>query len=131
MFTMKEACLQTGLPYETLKFYCNQGLVPNVKRDKNNHRMFDEHDIHWINSLNSLKQCGMSISEIKEYIELCYDGESTIPQKKVILDSKRESLVEQLKQVQECIDYIDQMQNFYDSILCGKSKYCSIFDKNL
>ena len=103
MFTMKEACQQTQLPYETLKFYCNQGLVPNVKRDKNNHRMFDEQDIHWINSLNSLKQCGMSISEIKDYIKLCYDGESTIPQKKEILDSKRKSLVEQLKQIQVLI----------------------------
>ena len=130
MFTMKEACQQTQLPYETLKFYCNQGLVPNVKRDKNNHRMFDEQDIHWINSLNSLKQCGMSISEIKDYIKLCYDGESTIPQKKEILDSKRKLLVEQLKQIQDCIDYIDQMQDFYDDILHGKSKYRSIFDKN-
>ena len=52
MFTMKEACEQTHLPYETLKFYCNQGLVPNVKRDKNNRRIFDERDIAWINSLN-------------------------------------------------------------------------------
>ena len=128
MFTMKEACRQTRLPYETLKFYCNQGLVPNVKRDKNNHRIFDEQDIQWINSLNALKQCGMSISEIKDYIKLCYDGEGTIPQKKAILDSKRKSLAEQLKQVQACIDCIDQMQEFYDNILCGKSKYCSLFD---
>lgn len=52
MFTMKEACEQTHLSYETLKFYCNQGLVPNVKRDKNNHRILDERDIAWINSLN-------------------------------------------------------------------------------
>lgn len=34
MFTMKQTCEQTQLSYETLKFYCNQGLVPNVKRDK-------------------------------------------------------------------------------------------------
>ena len=74
MFTMKEACEQTHLPYETLKFYCNQGLVPNVKRDKNNRRIFDVRDIAWINSLNCLKNCGMSIAEMKEYIELCLIG---------------------------------------------------------
>ncbi|WP_330654523.1 MerR family transcriptional regulator [Blautia sp. MSJ-19] len=51
MFTMKQTCEQTQLSYETLKFYCNQGLVPNVKRDKNNRRIFDEKDIAWINSL--------------------------------------------------------------------------------
>ena len=39
MYTMKQACELTKLSYETLKFYCNEGLVPNVKRDKNNHRI--------------------------------------------------------------------------------------------
>ena len=125
MFTMKEACEQTYLPYETLKFYCNQGLVPNVKRDKNNRRIFDERDIAWINSLNCLKNCGMSIAEMKEYIELCLIGESTIPERKIILDNKRKSLVEQLTQVQDCIDYIDWKQNFYDDVLSGKTKYFS------
>lgn len=125
MLTMKEACRQTQLPYETLKFYCNQGLVPNVKRDKNNRRIFDERDIAWINSLNCLKNCGMSIAEMKEYIELCLIGESTIPERKVILDNKRKSLVEQLKQVQDCIDYIDWKQGFYDDVLSGKTKYYS------
>lgn len=60
MYTMKYVCEQTQLSYETLKFYCNQGLVPNVKRDKNNRRLFDERDIAWIQSLNCLKNCGMN-----------------------------------------------------------------------
>lgn len=93
MFTMKEACAQTRLSYETLKFYCNQGLVPNVKRDKNNRRIFDKKDIAWINSLCCLKNCGMSISEMKEYINLCLAGESSIPERKTILDYKRKALV--------------------------------------
>ncbi len=125
MFTMKEACRQTQLSYETLKFYCNQGLVPNVKRDKNNRRIFDERDIAWINSLNCLKNCGMSISEMKEYIELCLAGEASIPDRKVILDSKRSSLINRLKQIQDCIDYIDWKQGFYDDVLSGKTKYYS------
>lgn len=125
MFTMKQACEQTQLPYETLKFYCNQGLVPNVKRDKNNRRIFDEKDISWIKSLNCLKNCGMSISEMKEYITLCLAGEPTIPERKRILDIKRNALLEQLKQVQECIDYIDWKQGFYDDVLSGKTKYYS------
>lgn len=125
MYTMKQTCEKTGLPYETLKFYCNQGLVPNVKRDKNNHRIFDDKDIAWIQSLNCLKNCGMSISEMKEYIELCLTGETTIPTRKRILDLKRDALLEQLKQIQACIDYIDWKQRFYDDVLSGKTKYYS------
>lgn len=87
--------------------------------------IIDERDIAWINSLNCLKNCGMSIAEMKEYIELCLVGESTIPERKVILDIKRKSLVEQLKQVQDCIDYIDWKQSFYDDVLSGKTKYYS------
>ena len=37
-YGMKEACEAVGMRYETLKFYCNQGLVPNVKRDGGNRR---------------------------------------------------------------------------------------------
>lgn len=55
MYSMKEACELTGMTYENLKFYCKEGLVPNVKRDSRNYRIFDEHDIKWIQSLNCLK----------------------------------------------------------------------------
>lgn len=125
MYTMKQSCEKTGLSYETLKFYCNQGLVPNVKRDKNNHRMFNDKDIAWINSLHCLKNCGMSISEMQEYVDLCLIGESSIPKRKVILEAKRNSLLEQIKTLQESVDYIDWKQNFYDDVLSGKTKYYS------
>lgn len=125
MYTMKEACAQTQLSYETLKFYCNQGLVPNVKRDKNNRRIFDERDIAWINGLNCLKNCGLSIAEMREYTTLCLAGKESIPQRKRILREKRKALVDQLKQTQDCIDYIDWKQGFYDDVLSGKTKYHS------
>ncbi|MBQ7233298.1 MAG: MerR family transcriptional regulator, partial [Bacillales bacterium] len=32
MYSMKEVCKQTDMTYETLKYYCNEGLVPTVKR---------------------------------------------------------------------------------------------------
>ena len=125
MYTMKDACEKTGLSYETLKFYCNQGLVPNVKRDKNNRRIFNDKDIAWINSLNCLKNCDMSLSEMREYIDLCIEGESSIPKRKEILIAKRASLVEKLQQLQNSIDYIDWKQGFYDDVLSGKTKYYS------
>ena len=32
MYSIKEACKLTDMTYETLKFYCNEGLVPNVRK---------------------------------------------------------------------------------------------------
>ena len=125
MYTMKTACEKTGLSYETLKFYCNQGLVPNVKRDSINRRVFDDRDIAWINSLSCLKNCNMGISEMQEYLALCLQGEGTIPERKVILDAKRAALEVERKRIEDAIAYIDWKQNFYDDILSGKTKYYS------
>ena len=125
MYSMKETCKKTGLSYDTIKYYCNEELIPNVKRDKNNYRVFDDNNIAWINSLLCLKNCGMRISEMKEYLSLCLKGQSTIPERQKILDVKRKALVEELNNIQESIDYIDWKQNFYKEVLDGKTKYYS------
>lgn len=125
MYSMKQACEATGLPYETLKFYCNQGLVPNVKRDRNNRRVFDSRDIAWIKSLTCLKDCGMSIQEMKTYLDLCMEGQASIPARKVILARKRGELLKAIEDLNACIAYIDWKQQFYDDVLSGKTEYHS------
>lgn len=125
MYSMKDVCKLTGMKYETLKYYCNEGLVPNVKRNDNNYRVFDEKDVAWIESLSCLKRCGMGIAEMKEYVDLCLEGKNSIPERKIILDQKKKSLEEKLQEVQECIEYINSKQQFYDDVLSGKIKYKS------
>lgn len=125
MYSMKEACTLTNMTYENLKFYCNEGLVPNVKRDRRNYRVFDEHDIKWIQSLNCLKSCGMSIAEMKQYLALCMEGEGTIPERKVILAEKKETLLQSITELQKAVVYIDWKQGFYDDVLSGKTAYYS------
>ena len=92
MYTMMQVCRETDMTYQTLKYYCNEGLIPNVKRDKNNRRVFDEHDVKWIKDLVCLKKCGMSIQEMKEYLQLCLQGEATIPRRQELLAKKQEEL---------------------------------------
>lgn len=125
MYTMKETCQKVGMTYEALKFYCNQGLVPNVKRNENNHRVFDDKDVAWISNLSCLKECGMTIQEMKEYVELCLEGEKSIPVRKEILDGKRRELTQKLKAIEENIAFIDTKQKFYDDVLDGKIEYVS------
>ena len=125
MYTMKETCEQTGLSYETLKFYCNQGLVPNVKRDERNRRVFDDRDVAWINSLNCLKNCGMGIQEMRDYRDLCLIGKASIPERKEMLAKKRAELEEELKRIEASMDYIDRKQEFFDDVLAGRTPYTS------
>lgn len=103
MYSMKETCLKVGMSYETLKYYCNEGLIPNVKRDKNNYRIFDDNNIAWIHSLSCLKSCDMSIEEMKQYLSLCLKGESTIPERKKILANKKQTLLEKQKNYKQVL----------------------------
>lgn len=125
LYSMKQTCQKVGMTYEALKFYCNQGLVPNVKRDKNNYRVFDERDIEWIHGLTCLKRCGMSLSDMKLYLALCLKGQATIPERKEILEKQRNALQREMKRLQEDIAYIDWKQAYYDDVLAGKIQYTS------
>ena len=120
-----QVCRELDMTYQTLKYYCNEGLVPNVKRDSNNRRIFDEKDVKWIKNLTCLKKCGMSIIEMKEYLELCLQGESTIMLRKEMLTKKREALLVSVKELEDSIAYIDWKQNFYDEVLSGTRPYVS------
>lgn len=125
MYSMKKACRAVGMTYEALKFYCNEGLVPNVKRDGNNRRIFDDRDIKWIKVLTCLKNCGMSMQEMKAYLELCLRGEASIPERMAILARKRDELLLRIADLNESVSYIDLKQQFYNDVLSGKIVYVS------
>ena len=125
MYTMMQVCRETGMTYQALKYYCNEGLVPNVKRDANNRRIFDERDVKWIKDLVSLKKCGMSIQEMKDYLDLCLQGVSTIPQRKEMLTEKQQRLRSSIQELEDSVAYIDWKQNFYNDVLSGKIPYVS------
>ena len=125
IYTMMQVCKEADLTYQTLKFYCNEGLIPNVKRDKNNRRIFDERNLKWIKDLVCLKKCGMSIQEMKAYLDLCLEGASTIPQRKEMLARKQEALRLSIQELEDSLAYIGWKQNFYDEVLTGKRPYVS------
>lgn len=125
MYTMMQVCRELDMPYQTLKYYCNEGLVPNVKRDKNNRRIFDEKDVRWIRDLTCLKKCNMSIQEMKEYLNLCLQGPSTILQRKEMLTKKQASLRDSIRELEDSVAYIDWKQNLYDEVLSGARPYVS------
>ena len=126
MYTMMQVCKEADMTYQTLKYYCNEGLIPNVKRDKNNRRFFDERDLKWIKDLVCLKKCGMSIQEMKEYLNLCLQGAVSIPQRKEMLVKKKKALLESIEELNGCVGYIDWKQDFYDDVLSGKGRTSAI-----
>lgn len=125
MYTMKEVCQIVGWSYETLKYYCKEGLIPNVKRDKNNYRVFDENNIEWINGLQCLKKCGMSLKDMRMYLDYCMQGPVSIPERVDMLNETKEDLERRLSEIQESLDYIEQKKELYRDMQEGKKPYVS------
>ncbi len=124
-YSMKEACALTGLSYTTLKYYCNKGLIPNVKRDEQNNRLFDDRDIRWVKDLICLKKCRLSIAEMKRYIDLCYQGMETMPERLKLLETKRDDLLGEIEEIRNILQFIDHKIDFFDQVRTGKRPYYS------
>lgn len=125
MYTMKEVCQIVGWSYETLKYYCKEGLIPNVKRDKNNYRVFDENNIEWIKGLQCLKKCEMSLKDMRIYLDYCMQGPVSIPERVDMLNETKEDLERRLAEIQESLDYIEQKKELYRDMQEGRKPYVS------
>lgn len=125
MYSMKQVCEMTGLSYEALRFYCNQGLIPNVKRAANNYRQFDEQDVAWLQGMLLLRKSGMGLAEMKDYMYLCLAGRDSIPERQRMLASQAERLRDQMAELQASLDFIRDKQRYYQQVLDGEIAYTS------
>ncbi|MCI2256203.1 MerR family transcriptional regulator [Domibacillus sp. PGB-M46] len=119
MYTVKEVSKLLDLTEHTVRFYTDKGLVPSVKRDKNNNRLFDEESINWLIGVKYLKQCGMSVEDIKSYVDLCLEGRSTIEERYEIIKKQKAIALEQLEEAKLRAKYMEEKLNHYLDIING------------
>jgi DNA-binding transcriptional MerR regulator len=119
MYTVKEVSKLLELTEHTVRFYTDKGLVPSVKRDKNNNRLFDEESISWLIGVKYLKQCGMSVEDIKSYVDLCLEGRSTIQERYEIIMKQKAIALEQLEEAKQRAKYMEEKANHYLDIING------------
>lgn len=119
MYTVKEVSKLLELTEHTVRFYTDKGLVPSVKRDKNNNRLFDEESISWLIGVKYLKQCGMSVEDIKSYVDLCLEGRSTIQERYEIIMKQKAIALEQLEEAKQRAKYMEEKAKHYLDIING------------
>lgn len=117
MNTVKEVSEMLGMTEHTIRYYTDKGLVPSIKRDKNNNRLFDEESINWLIGIKYLKACGMSIDAIKDYVDLCLKGDSTIQERYEIILKQKEATNAQLEEITQRAKYLENKANHYMDII--------------
>lgn len=122
MLTVKEVASKFNISEHTIRYYSDQNLIPELKRDKNNNRVFDENSLNWLQGVIYLRNCGMSIKSIKEYVDLCLIGDSTIVQRKNIILEQKNIIDKKIAKLQECSNYLEQKSKIYDKVISKKIK---------
>ena len=114
VYTIGDAAAELGMPASTIRFYEKNGLIPNQQRSSDGRRLFDEDDLEWMRFVERLKVSGMPIKEIREYIRLYIEGDSTIEERRRIVYERRDAIDKQLEELKLARDFIEYKCWYYD-----------------
>lgn len=113
-YSIKDMSELTGLPASTLRYYDKQGLLPNLKRDDNNARLFTEDDYRMLRLIDCLKRSGLSIRDIRSFINMIEKGDEALNDRREIFTRRRELLKKELADMQEVLNIIEYKCWYYE-----------------
>lgn len=119
---IKEASSTTGVSADTIRYYERIGLIMPIER-VNGIRKFNERNINQINFAKVMREAGLSIEALKDYVTLVFeDDPTTIPARKDPLGEAIKTLNEKVKEVVEARDYLQWKIDNYDSHMVPSEK---------
>ncbi|HBC99567.1 MAG TPA: MerR family transcriptional regulator [Lachnoclostridium sp.] len=122
LVTIRDAAAHVGIAASTLRYYDKEGLLPFVERTSGGIRMFREADIEWLQLIECLKATGMSIKDIKKFIDLYTEGDSTLEPRRDMFYERKQAVEMQMEALQKTLDFIRYKCWFYDtSVAAGSS----------
>ncbi|TBL69929.1 MerR family transcriptional regulator [Paenibacillus thalictri] len=107
-YTIGQLSEMMNISTYTLRYYEKEGLLPFVKRNSNGIRVFDESDFEFLHVIHCLKKTGMSIKEIRTFIDWTKEGDASIQKRHdMFLERKREvdKQIAELELYRECIEF--------------------------
>lgn len=117
MYTVKQVAEKMGISAYTLRFYDKEGLFPHVTRDEHNVRLFSDEDLEWVNLAQCLRETGMPLAEVKEFVQLCLQGDATIPTRHQILQHQVLKVEEDLAAMERRIKTLRRKVAYYNALL--------------
>lgn len=106
-----------GLSAHTLRYYDKEGLLPTIRKNSSGLRVFTDSDIEWLIIIECLKGCGMTLKDIKAYIDMCLIGDSTISDRLEMFKKQKKNLEEQQRQIAKHMEKINYKISFYTEAL--------------
>ncbi|MGS2778530.1 MerR family transcriptional regulator [Robertmurraya sp. GLU-23] len=116
-YSISEVAKELNVTVYTLRYYDKEGLMPFVERTANGIRLFKESDIEALKIIECLKSTGMPIKEIKNFIEWCSDGDSTLQQRYDMFLERKACVEAQMEELKKTMKLIEHKCLYYKTAL--------------
>jgi DNA-binding transcriptional MerR regulator len=132
-YTIKQAAERTGLSPYVLRYYEREGLLSPVERSKSGIRRYSQEDLDWLGLVCCLKNTGMSLKQIKVFVDLSAQGGQTLKRRCELLAAHKKNVEAQIQQMQEHlgkvswkIDYFTRQYEEYEAAKAQRPKARSL-----
>lgn len=98
--TIKEVSEKFGISQDTLRYYERVGLIPPVTRTTNGNRDYQESDLGWVENAVCMRNAGVPIEALIEYVKLYQMGDTTFEARRQLLQEQYDALREQKEQIE-------------------------------
>jgi DNA-binding transcriptional MerR regulator len=110
-----EAAAKVRLSVYTLRWYEEVGLLDPISRDGIGRRRYAERDIARLEFLNRLRSTGMSVRDMRRYVDLVRQGPATADARQEVLRAHRDQVLGRIADLQRDLDVIEQKIKMYES----------------
>lgn len=114
-YTIKQVSEKTKLKAHVLRYYEREGLLPFVTRSNSGIRRYSEDDLEWLGLICCLKNTGMSIKQIKDFVKLSVKGDETLKQRCEMLVEHKKGVEAQIEEMQRHLVKVSHKIEFFTS----------------
>ncbi|MBE2223894.1 MAG: MerR family transcriptional regulator [Anaerolineae bacterium] len=119
---ISEVSEQSGVSADTLRYYERIGLIPPVNRNGSGIRDYNDIDMKRVAFIKCMRNAGLPIEVLSEYVELVQQGDNTIEARQEILKEQRRQLAAKMEEMQETLDLLDYKISVYESAVLKKEQ---------
>ncbi len=116
-YSMKEVSEMMNLPQSTIRYYDKEGLLPFIERKSSGYRIFSESDIQMMQIIECFKNTGMSIKEIKHFIDLLKMGDASLEERYNLFVEREKIVLKQMENLQKQLNLIHHKMNYYQTAI--------------
>lgn len=111
-YTIGQVAKLTGLSISTIRYYDKEGLLNDINR-KSGIRSFNDKDLNTIRVIECLKNSGMLIKEIRDFMKLCEEGDSSLNERYNFFLDQEKKVQDQIKSLNQTLKLIKFKQWYY------------------